>query len=214
MRQRRNLPRDADADGAGERRRNADDLIRLDRKCKGKKLSNADWTSPADPDAKIARMKDRTTHLTYKPEHTVDLDTGVVVAAPIYEADQDDTTTLAPTLDAAMHNLAKLGLEPALDAPCELIADKGYHSREQLKVLDGGVWKTRIAEPTPANGYLRWRADEAARKAVYANRARLKSGVGARLDAASRRNGRALIRPYSRLRRHATDVAARTGERP
>ena len=55
---------------------------------KGKKLSNKDWTSPTDPDAKIARMKDGTTHLAYKPEHAVDLDTGVIVAAPIYPADE------------------------------------------------------------------------------------------------------------------------------
>ena len=29
-------------------------------------------------------MKDGTTHLAYKPEHAVDLDTGVIVAAPIH----------------------------------------------------------------------------------------------------------------------------------
>ena len=40
-----------------------DDLIRLDRKRQGKKLSNEDWTSSTDPDAKIARMKDGPTHL-------------------------------------------------------------------------------------------------------------------------------------------------------
>ena len=55
--------------------------------------------------------------------------------------------------------------------------DKGYHARDQLRALDGGAWKTRIAEPEPANGYLRWHGDEAARKAVYANRVRLKSGI-------------------------------------
>jgi hypothetical protein len=69
-----------------------DDLIQLDRT--GKKLSNEDWTSPTDPDAKIARMKDGTTHLAFKPEHAVDLDTGVIVAAPIHPADEGDTTTL------------------------------------------------------------------------------------------------------------------------
>ena len=58
------------------------------------------------------------------------------------------------------------------------MTDKGYHSREGLKELDGGVWKTRITEPKPANGYLRWHVDDAARDAVYANRGRLKSGVG------------------------------------
>jgi transposase len=40
------------------------------------------------------------------------------------------------------------------------------------------MWKTRIAEPEPARGYLRWHGDEAARRAVYANRARLKSTIG------------------------------------
>ena len=40
------------------------------------------------------------------------------------------------------------------------------------------MWKTRIAEPEPSKGYLRWHGDEAARKAVYANRVRLKSGIG------------------------------------
>jgi transposase len=77
-----------------------DDLIRLDRKRKGKKLSNEDWTSKSDPEAKIAKMKDGSTHLAYKPEHAVDLDTGVIVAAPIHEADQGDTTTLEPTLSS------------------------------------------------------------------------------------------------------------------
>ena len=46
----------------------AEDLARLDRKRKGKKLSNQDWVSKSDPEAKIAKMKDGTTHLAYKPE--------------------------------------------------------------------------------------------------------------------------------------------------
>ena len=125
-------------------------------------------------------MKDGTTHLAYKPEHAVDLDTGVVVAAPIHPADEGDTTTLSPTLEAAARNLEAVGLAPSEEEPCVVVADKGYHAREQLKALEGGVWKTRIAEPEPAKGYLRWHGDEAARKAVYANRARLKSGSGAR----------------------------------
>jgi transposase len=150
-----------------------DDLVRLDRARKGTKLSNEDWTSPTDPDAKIARMKDGTTHLAYKPEHAVDLDTGVIVAAPIHPVDQGDTTTLPVTLESAARNLDGIGLAPSID-----VGDKGYHSRDGLKGLDGGVWRTRIAEPKPAIGYLRWRGDEEARRAVYANRTRLQSGVG------------------------------------
>ena len=63
------------------------DLARLDRKRKGKKLSNQDWVSRSDPEARIARMKDGATHLAYKPEHAVDLDTGAVVAAGLDPAD-------------------------------------------------------------------------------------------------------------------------------
>ena len=65
----------------------AEDLVRIDRNRKGKKLSNKDWISMSDPEARIAKMKDGTTHLAYKPEHAVDLDTGAVVAAEIHPAD-------------------------------------------------------------------------------------------------------------------------------
>ena len=56
------------------------------------------------------------------------------------------------------------------------MADKGYHSRDGLKELEDGAWKSRIAEKKAA-GVHRWRGDEAARRAVYNNRARLRSGV-------------------------------------
>ena len=46
----------------------AEDLARFDRKRKGKTLSNADWESPTDPDAKITGMKNGSTRLAYKPE--------------------------------------------------------------------------------------------------------------------------------------------------
>jgi hypothetical protein len=174
----------------------ADDLVRLDRKRKGKKLSNADWESPTDPDAKVARMKNGSTRLSYKPEHAVDLDTGVIVAAPIHPADQGDTNTLEPTLKAAKENLAGIGLAPTSHDPCDLVADKGYHSRAILKGLDGDVWKSRISEPRPANGVLRWHGDEAAQKAVYANRSRLKSAVGRK---AMRKRGEMVERSFAHV---------------
>ncbi|MCP4201430.1 MAG: transposase [bacterium] len=154
----------------------AEDLVRLDRARKGKKLSNEDWVSKSDPEAKIAKMKDGTTHLAYKPEHAVDLDTGAVVAAELHPADEGDTTTLAKTLTAAKERLEAVDLGPTTEAPAECVTDKGYHSRAVLKALDNGPWKTRIAEPKP-KGFARWRGDEAARRAVTNNRARLLSEV-------------------------------------
>jgi transposase len=154
----------------------ADDLVRLDRARKGKKLSNADWQSPTDPDAKIAKLKDGRTHLAYKPEHALDLDTGAVIAAELHEADQGDTSTLPSTLAAAAEHLAAVDAAPTAEAPADLIADKGYHSRDTLKTLEDGPWKTRVSERR-IDGFLRWHGDDAARRAVYNNRARLLSGV-------------------------------------
>ena len=155
----------------------ADDLVRLDRARKGKKLSNEEWASKTDPEAKIAKLKDGRTHLAYKPEHAVDLDTGVVVAAALRPADQGDTTTIEGTLTTAARNLALVSAAPTTDKPSELVADKGYHSRALLKTLAGGVWNTRIAEPKQRS-FSRWHGDDKARAAVYANRTRLGSAVG------------------------------------
>src|SRR5881398_3764045 len=142
----------------------AEDLIRLDRKRKGKRLSNAEWASPTDSEARIAKLKDGRTHLAYKPEHAVDLDTGAIVAAEVHPADQGDTATLPGTLAAAEANLAAVGAGPTADDPSELIADKGYHSRDGLKELEDGAWKSRIAEKKVA-GVHRWHGDEEARRA-------------------------------------------------
>ena len=154
----------------------AEDLARLERKRKGKKLSNTDWVSKSDPEAKIAKMKDGTTHLAYKPEHAVDLDTGAVVAAELHPADEGDTTTLSKTLAKAEANLEAVDAAPTSEDPAECVADKGYHSRAVLRALNDSPWKTRIAAPKQT-GFSRWHGDEAARRAVTNNRARLKSGV-------------------------------------
>jgi transposase len=181
----------------------AEDLVRLDRKRTGKRLSNAEWASPSDPEARIAKLKDGRTRLAYKPEHAVDLDTGAIVVAEIYAADRGDTATLPDTLAAAEANLAAVDAAPRPDEPAELVADKGYHSREGLKELEDGVWKSRIAERKAA-GVSRWHGDDEARRAVYNNRARLRSGVAKeafRLRAELCERGFALVLDRGGMRR-------------
>ena len=118
------------------------------------------------------------------------------MAAPIHGADEGDTATLDPTLAAAGKNLAAVGLSPTPEDPCDLVADKGYHSRDVLKDLDDSPWKTRIAEPRPSKGYLRWHGDDEARAAVYANRNRLRSGVG---KEAMRKRGEVVERSFAHV---------------
>ena len=120
------------------------DLIRFDRARQDKTLSNADWVSPTDPEARIAKMKDGTTHLAYKPEHAVDLDTAVIVAAKIHLADLGDTQTLPGTLAHAEAMLDLIGAAPTPETWAELIADTGYHSRAGLKALEDSAWTTPL----------------------------------------------------------------------
>jgi len=152
--------------------------VRFDRKRKGKTLSNADWKSPTDPDARIAKMKDGTTHLAYKPEHAVDLDTGVIVAAPIRPADQGDATTLAPTLEAAARNPRR----DRAGADQGRALRRGRRQRLSFARTVEGARRRRMEDAHRRAGAgqrllaLAWRRRGAA--GVYANRARLKSGIG------------------------------------
>jgi hypothetical protein len=98
-----------------------------------------------------------------------------VIGAEMHLADRGDTATLPGTLESAARHLAAVEAAPSAEDPAELVADTGYHSREVLKALDDGPWKTRIAEPE-RDGFLRWHGDDAARRAVVNNRIRLLSG--------------------------------------
>ena len=78
-------------------------------------------------------------------------------------------------------NLEAVDAAPTSEDPAECVADKGYHSRAVLRALNDSPWKTRIAAPKQT-GFSRWHGDEAARRAVTNNRARLKSGVSRRIE--------------------------------
>ena len=76
------------------------ELARFDRS-RTKKTSNAEWTHPHDPDARVTTMKDGRMHLAYRAEHAVDLDSGAVVGVTVPGADTGDTASMVETLIAA-----------------------------------------------------------------------------------------------------------------
>jgi hypothetical protein len=84
-----------------------EELARIDRNRK-KKTSNQEWVSPSDPDARVAKMKDGSTHLAHKAEHAVDMTSGTVIAVTLQAADEGDTTTIQETLAETAGNLAHL----------------------------------------------------------------------------------------------------------
>jgi transposase len=171
------------------------DLARIDRTRK-KKGSNKDWTHPHDPDARITKMKDGRTHLAHKAEHAVDLQTGAIVGVTVQGADQGDTTTIEATLPDAVEQLEAVAAvtDDAVATGEELVADKGYHSKQKMLELETFGVRTYISEPD--RGPQGWIDQRAEREAVYANRRRIRGTRGKRL---LRRRGEMLERPNAHL---------------
>jgi transposase len=163
------------------------DLARLDRQRK-RKASNDDWQSPDDPDAKVTKMKDGTTHLAHKAEHAVDLGDGghgAILAVNVCDAAAGDTATITDTVVAATENLRAVSDDERVadkvsgDFMSEAVLDKGYHSRQTL--LDLEEMEVRSYASEPARGRQSWDGQHAARDAVYANRRRVRGERGRRL---------------------------------
>jgi transposase len=158
----------------------AEEIARFDRKRTDKKVSNQDWQSETDPDSRIAKMKDGRTHLAYKAEHTIDLDTELILAAEIYPADQGDGETVGPSVSAAQDNLLHAELDANIE---EVVADKGYHKNETLADLEltEGL-RTYVAVPKQTHR-RNWKdKPEEQRQAVTNNRRRTKGKRGRALQ--------------------------------
>lgn len=180
-----------------------EDLARLDRKRK-KRTSNKEWKSPTDQDARVAKMKDGSTHLAHKAEHAVDLDTGAVVAVTLQAADLGDTTTIDETLADAGLAVADLvdreaelhpEEEPKVNVAGieELVADKGYHSGEALEQIKELEVRTYIPEKKQP-GKRHWEGKQGQQQAVYQNRQRVRGKYGKKL---LRRRGEFVERTFA-----------------
>ena len=165
------------------------ELARFDRTRK-KKGSNDDWTHPQDPDAKITKMKDGRTHLAHTAEHAVDLETGAIVGVTVQDADTGDPTTMVETLITAAEQVEAVGAAGI----AEVVGDKGYHSNETMVGFAALGVRSYVSEPD--RGRRNWKGKAAARKAVYANRRRIRGARGQRL---LRQRGELLERPNAHL---------------
>lgn len=167
------------AQEAGIENPSDDELKKFDRGRKDKKVSNAEWVSPSDADARIMKMKDGRTHLAYKAEHAIDLESGLLLAAQIQPGDAADGQTLPETLVAAQVHELRSGSAATLR---DVVADKGYHSNEALAWCAGLGLRTYIAEKQER--HLRRWTDKPAeeRTAFHRNRRRVRGRRGRRLQ--------------------------------
>jgi len=155
-----------------------EDLRRLDRGRKDKKVSNHQWASPSDPDSRIAKMKDGRTHLAYKAEHAVDLGSEAIVATMVTFADKADPQSAPVTLSLAEANLVLAGSETEI---AEAVMDKGYHDNRLLaQFVERGV-RTYIPERRQKSRCWTDKPMEY-EQAFRANRQRVRGNKGRRLN--------------------------------
>jgi transposase len=127
--------------------KDSDAVRRFDRK-RPKKMSNQDWENPNDPDAKIGPTKTGATDMIYKPENTVDLDTGTILKAEVRPGDEADQKDMALHVLEAQENINEVQNLPAGTLTIEsATADKGYHAVPELGFLQQEGIRTVISDP-------------------------------------------------------------------
>jgi len=171
----------------------------MDRQRK-KKTSNQEWVNPHDRDAEVTKMKNGATHLAYKAEQAVDLDTGAIVAITTQGGAVGDTTSVQETLPAAGYAVAEQIATTTAQGQykvheqgmCEVVTDKGYHSGASL--ADMREMGVRSYVSAPQQPLRNWKGKAEQQAAVYANRRRVEGERGKRL---LRRRGEFLERPFA-----------------
>ena len=183
-----------------------EELRKFDKTRKDKKVSNDEWASPTDPDARITKMKDGTTHLAYKAEHVVDLETEVILAAEIYHADQHDTHTLEDSVHQAQINLQEAGSEQSRSRrwrPTRAIMSNGTLT----ELREHTPYRTYIPEPELKHNRVWTDKPPEQKAAVYANRRRTRGERGKKLQRLRSERGRADLRPRLRDGRRPANLA-------
>ena len=177
-----------------------DDAVRrMDRKRK-KKTSNKEWVNPHDREAEVTKMKDGTTHLAYKAEQAVDLETGAIVAISTHGGAVGDSESVQETLPAAGEAIAEQIAPPTAQGQYkvhqqglrEVVTDKGYHSGAGLATMSGMGVRSYVSVPRQPR--RNWEGKREQQAAVYANRRRV---AGERGKSLLRRRGELLERPFA-----------------
>jgi DNA-binding transcriptional regulator YhcF (GntR family) len=174
--------------------KDADAVRRFDRQ-RPKKMSNQDWENPHDRDAKIGPTKAGATDMIYKPENTVDLDTGAILNAEVRPGDEPDHKDLARHVLEAQENLNE-----AKDLPAGTLtiasttADKGYHAIKEMGFLQQEGIGTVISDPVRNRNMDKLTDEEA--KVVRSARRSAQSKSGKEL---LRSRGMHLERPFAHI---------------
>jgi transposase len=119
------------------------------------KASNKDWRSATDPQSRVMQHADGHTHLSYKVDASVDLETGVIVSAGAELADVSDQGDFLERVDEARQALEERGLELG-----SVVADKGHECGENLVGLEERGLVGLISSRNQYSGKPRFRRED------------------------------------------------------
>jgi transposase len=122
------------------------EAISADKKREGK-ASNKDWESSTDPESRVMQHSDGHTHLSYKVDTAVDLETGVIVSAGASFANMSDQSDFLEHVDMACEALSERGLDVVA-----AVADKGHHSGENVAGIEERGLIGLISSPNTKRG--------------------------------------------------------------
>ena len=156
-----------------------DELRRFDRKRSGKKVSNTEWKSASDDDARVVKMKDGRFRFGYKSEHVIDLTSEFLLSASVQLGNESDSRTLSDAVIDAQINLVLAGHATDIKDVC---ADMGYHANRQIAECSLSGYRTFIPEPSSRHR-RRWKDKPTeVKQAVLNNRDRTRRAKGRRLQ--------------------------------
>lgn len=170
------------AEAEGVEIKTDEELRKYDKNRQNKTASNDEWESKTDPDSRIMKIKDGRTHLSYKAEHTVDLESEFLLDVTVYHGNRADNDTLIESVTQAQANLERAEVYRDIE---EVVADKAYHANQTLAdCREWGSFGLRTYLPEPDSKYQRRWTDKPPelKEAVYGNRRRLKGDRSKRLQ--------------------------------
>jgi transposase len=160
-----------------------------------KKMSNAEWENPDEPDAKIGPKKDGATDMIHKPEMVVDLDTGAITGAEVLPGDHADSRDASTRILEAQQTINQArGEDLAVLTVETTTADKGYFALTEIRALQFEGIKTVICDPVSNRRLDKLEVPDA--QVVKAARRSVNSNYG---KALLRRRGMHLERAFAHL---------------
>jgi transposase len=141
-----------------KRQDNADatksEAMEADKKREGK-ASNRVWQSTTDPQSRVIQHSDGHTHLSYRVDTSVDLETGVILCAGAELANVSDQTDFLGRVDEVTQTVSEMGLDVKV-----IVADKGHHSGENLAGMQERDPVALISSPKTSRGKPGFRRED------------------------------------------------------